>query len=130
MGVKRSRSNSVSSREDPGSPSVTESPIDVKIPHVDADTARSAKHTVMKCMLPPHKPLTFDSYEEYDIHYLKTHVNRCTECQKNFPDEHFLHLHIAENHDPINAAKRDRGEKTVGIFSLKRLCESPSSFPS
>jgi hypothetical protein len=48
-------------------------------------------------------------------HYQKTHMNRCSECQKNFPDEHFLHLHIAENHDPINASKRDKGEKTVGL---------------
>lgn len=72
---------------------------------------------VMNCSLPPHGPLTFASFEDYDVHYHKTHMNRCSDCHKNFPDQHFLHLHIAENHDPINAAKKDRGEKTVGETS-------------
>jgi hypothetical protein len=52
------------------------------------------------------------------VHYQKTHMNRCSECQKNFPDQHILHLHISENHDPFSAAKRDRGEQTVGALSL------------
>jgi hypothetical protein len=68
----------------------------------------------MKCLLPPHDPLGFASYEEYDVHYQKMHTNRCSECQKNFPDEHILHLHISENHDPFVAARRERGEQTVG----------------
>jgi len=29
--------------------------------------------------------------------------------------EHFLTLHIAENHDPLNEAKKARGEKTVSL---------------
>lgn len=88
----------------------------VKIVHLDSETALSTKPAVMKCLLPPHQPLEFTSFEDYDVHYSKTHLNRCTECHKNFPDEHFLHLHIAENHDPITAAKKDRGEKTVGTI--------------
>jgi hypothetical protein len=91
--------------------------VDVKIVHLDAGSALSEQPAVMKCSLPPHGPLTFASFEEYDVHYQKTHMNRCSECTKNFPDEHFLHLHIAENHDPISAAKRDQGEKTVGNSS-------------
>jgi hypothetical protein len=120
MGIKRSRRDSVSSSEDPSTPLSREQSVDVKIVHLDASSAVSDKPAVMRCSLPPHQTLTFASFEEYDVHYQKTHMNRCSECQKNFPDEHFLHLHIAENHDPINAAKRDRGEKTVGLLFL--LC--------
>ena len=58
--------------------------------------------TEMRCSLPPHRgTLTFASFEEYDVHYAKTHTNRCLECRKNFPTEHFLNLHIEENHDPM-----------------------------
>lgn len=109
-GRKRSRSDSVSSAEDPSSPP----PVDAKLVLLDAASALRANPPVMKCQLPPHEPLAFASFEEFDVHYHKTHVNRCSECQKNFPDEHILHLHISENHDPFSAAKRDRGEQTVG----------------
>lgn len=130
MGVKRSRSASCSASESPSrSPSFSrEASADVKIVHLDAPAALSTHHTaVMKCSLPPHQPLSFASFEEYDVHYQKSHMNRCSECHKNFPDEHFLHLHIAENHDPISAAKRDRGEKTYAclIPSCDRLCSTP-----
>ena len=114
MGVKRARQNSVSSSEDPSTPYSREQSVDVKIVHLDAESAISDKPAIMRCSLPPHQPLAFDSIEDYEVHYHKTHVNRCSDCQNNFPDEHFLHLHIAENHDPISAARRERGEKTVG----------------
>ena len=117
MGVKRSHRDSVSSSEDPSTPYSREQSADVKIVHLDADAAISDHPAVMRCSLPPHEPLTFASFEEYDVHHQKTHVNRCSECHKNFPDEHFLLLHIAEYHDPIIAAKRDQGEKTVGGLS-------------
>jgi hypothetical protein len=69
---------------------------------------------VMHCSLPPHREvISFSSYEDYEVHYLQTHVNRCSECGKNFPTDRFLNLHIEENHDPLVAAKRDKGEKTV-----------------
>ncbi|KAF2749571.1 hypothetical protein M011DRAFT_420013, partial [Sporormia fimetaria CBS 119925] len=127
MGLKRSRTTSASSLEDPSTSSARESSVDVKIVHIDADTAAVSKSAVMQCSLPPHKPLWFSTYEEYDVHYSKTHTNRCQECHKNFPDEHFLHLHIAENHDPISAAKRDRGEKTYAclVSTCDRLCSTP-----
>jgi len=72
--------------------------------------------TFIHCGLPPHTLLSFSSYDEYDIHYRQVHVNRCVECDKNFPTEHFLDLHIAENHDPLTAARKDRGEKTLACF--------------
>jgi hypothetical protein len=69
---------------------------------------------LMRCSLPPHKEtITFSTYDDYESHYLKTHVNRCSECGKNFPTQHILDIHIEENHDPLILARRDRGEKTV-----------------
>lgn len=68
----------------------------------------------MQCSLPPHREtISFASYDEYEVHYAKSHVNRCTECGKNFPTGHFLSLHIEENHDPLMQARKEKGEKTV-----------------
>ncbi|KAF2740748.1 hypothetical protein EJ04DRAFT_507764 [Polyplosphaeria fusca] len=80
----------------------------------------------MKCSLPPHGVLTFDSFDDFEVHYQKTHLNRCTECANNFPDHHYLSLHISENHDPIVAAKRDGGEKTYACLATdcERLCST------
>jgi hypothetical protein len=80
--------------------------------------------TTMRCLLPPHKPLTFSSYPEYETHYTSTHSNRCSSCRANLPTSHFLNLHISENHDPIVAAQRDRGEKTFSCFveGCEKVC--------
>ncbi|KAI4648911.1 uncharacterized protein J4E78_008428 [Alternaria triticimaculans] len=109
MGIKRSHRDSSSSDSTPYS---RETSADVKIVHLDTESAVSDEPIIMKCSLPPHEPLAFNSIEDHDVHYQQVHMNRCSECHKNFPDQHFLHLHIAEYHDPINAAKRDQGEKT------------------
>ncbi len=85
-----------------------------KILHLDSESGEAHPVTEMRCSLPPHRQtLTFASYEEYDVHYAKTHTNRCLECRKNFPTEHFLNLHIEENHDALVSVRRERGEKTV-----------------
>jgi hypothetical protein len=70
----------------------------------------------MRCLLPPHKPLKFNTYQEYEAHYQQAHTNRCKSCRKNFPTALFLDLHLAEHHDPIIASKRDAGEKTYACF--------------
>lgn len=114
MGVKRSRGDSLSSSGDPSSPFSREQSVDVKLVHY-CELPASKQLPVMKCLLPPHDPMGFASYDEYHVHYQKMHTNRCSACQKNFPDEHILHLHISENHDPFVAAKRERGEQTVGL---------------
>ncbi|KAH8702500.1 hypothetical protein BGW36DRAFT_395126 [Talaromyces proteolyticus] len=115
-------------------------------PHLHTPTRRSSSRTppakittslhmaadnhakVMHCSLPPHREtISFASYDEYERHYLQTHVNRCSECAKNFPTQHFLHLHIEENHDPLILARRDRDEKTFGCFveGCDRKCSTP-----
>ncbi|KZM24705.1 uncharacterized protein EKO05_0007043 [Ascochyta rabiei] len=126
MGVKRSRRDSLSSSEDPSAPSSREPSADVKLVHLDTASAVGEQPAAMKCWLPPHEPLAFASIQDFDVHYHKTHMNRCSECHNNFPDEYFLHLHIAENHDPFSAAKRDRGEQTYACLvpTCDRLCST------
>ncbi|QQK43434.1 Zinc finger, C2H2 [Penicillium digitatum] len=83
---------------------------------------------VMHCSLPPHREtISFTSYEDYEVHYLQSHVNRCSECSKNFPTGHLLNIHIEENHDPLAAARRARGDKTYGCFieDCERKCSTP-----
>lgn len=123
--VKRSRENSVSSASDasftadetPTGNTVSLRPADDKantLKYTELDGRGLQAPEVMRCFLAPHRePVTFSSYEEYDIHYAKAHTNRCLDCRKNFPTEHFMGLHIAENHDPLNEARKARGEKTV-----------------
>ena len=70
----------------------------------------------MKCSLPPHHDtISFSTFEEFEAHYAKEHAHRCSECRKNFPTEHFLGLHISENHDPLTEARRAKEEKTVRV---------------
>lgn len=90
---------------------------------VDASSA-DMESRIMRCLLPPHKPLSFTSYEDYETHYNSAHIHRCSECHRNFPDAHFLDLHISENHDPIVAAKRAKGEKTYTCFvkDCEKVC--------
>lgn len=95
-------------------------------PHLDSATSDIA-NTAITCALPPHQPITFTTYNDYEIHYHKSHVFRCLACTKNFPTEHFLSLHIAENHDPLNRVKQDRGEKTYHCFveDCEKICSTP-----
>ncbi|KAJ5517993.1 Zinc finger C2H2 [Penicillium expansum] len=93
---------------------------------IDSDTTILPE--VMHCSLPPHREtLSFTSYEDYEVHYLQSHVNRCSECSKNFPTGHLLNIHIEENHDPLAAARRARGDKTYGCFieDCERKCSTP-----
>ncbi|KAJ8068851.1 hypothetical protein OCU04_002539 [Sclerotinia nivalis] len=82
----------------------------------------------MRCSLPGHhRTLSFLSYDEYEVHYKKSHMNRCLECRKNFPSEHFLNLHIEENHDALVSVRKDRGEKIYSCFveDCDRKCSTP-----
>ncbi|KAB8232094.1 C2H2 type zinc finger domain protein [Aspergillus alliaceus] len=130
---KRSRSISRSPSVDhletcsrPSSPASSIASIERSKKHL-LDTPNSVNE-VMHCSLPPHREtLSFPSYDDYEVHYKQTHVNRCAACGKNFPSDRFLNLHIEENHDPLTAAKRERGEKTYGCFieDCERKCSTP-----
>ncbi|KAG9247101.1 hypothetical protein BJ878DRAFT_477695 [Calycina marina] len=100
-----------------------------KILHLDAASGVQTKPvTQMLCSLAGHRQtLSFATYEEYEVHYNKAHVNRCLECRKNFPSEHFLSLHIEETHDALVAVKRERGDKTYFCFveDCDKKCSTP-----
>jgi len=141
--TKRSRQDSepelvtascLSTESDIASPESSSSPRPIthektKIVHLDLEGSEApSPPAVMICSLPPHRQtLSFSSYEDYEIHYNKTHVNRCLECRKNFPTEHFLNLHIEENHDALIEIRRDKGERTYACFveDCERKCSTP-----
>ncbi|KAL8693148.1 MAG: hypothetical protein Q9218_001968 [Villophora microphyllina] len=87
-----------------------------------------SRHVAMKCSLAPHREvITFDSFEDFEVHYAQVHTNRCSECHKNFPTDHFLGLHISENHDPLIEARKAREEKTYRCFveGCDKVCSTP-----
>lgn len=118
--AKRSRSTSIDPpsecRSRSSSPDyISSTPAPSKI-HLSNTPSDLPAEEAMRCSLPPHREtLSFPSYEDYEVHYHKAHVNRCTECGRNFPTDLFLNLHIEENHDSLIAARRARGDKTVFI---------------
>ncbi|PWY85746.1 hypothetical protein BO94DRAFT_518147 [Aspergillus sclerotioniger CBS 115572] len=130
---KRSRSTSRSPSPEGWSRSI--SPASSNTPslgrpkiHFLDPTATAPMAEVMHCSLPPHREtLSFASYEDYEVHYMQAHVNRCSQCAKNFPTDRFLNLHIEENHDALVATRRERGEKTYACFieGCERVCSTP-----
>ncbi|KAI9374908.1 hypothetical protein BJX61DRAFT_495949 [Aspergillus egyptiacus] len=109
------------------SESLSSTPVPSKV-HIPEASPNPTVQQVMHCSLPPHREtLSFSSYEDYEVHYQQTHVNRCTECGRNFPTDRFLNLHIEENHDPLIVARRERGEKTYSCFveNCERKCSTP-----
>jgi hypothetical protein len=79
----------------------------------NSQTSQSLADRTIRCSLPPHADMDLPSYHAYEVHYEQYHLHRCSECLKNFPSDHYLQLHITENHDPITALKKERGERTV-----------------
>ncbi|KEZ41526.1 Uncharacterized protein SAPIO_CDS7685 [Scedosporium apiospermum] len=99
-----------------------------KLVDLDSAVLDDESTVTMKCSMPPHKDvLSFRTYEEYETHYNKAHLNRCLECDKNMPSEHLLNVHIEECHDAFVAVKRDRGEHTYSCFveGCERKCRTP-----
>ena len=130
-----------SSSDAPTSPETADSPDSVdtapadhphpKLAHLSPSTHRhgstkstsTISHNPMSCTLPPHtEPLSFHNPTEYESHYVAAHVNRCAECGKNMPSEHFLDLHIREWHDPFLAGRRAAGERTVSFLFTTSFC--------
>lgn len=102
----------------------------VKIIHLDTFKNNHDTSAAMRCSLPPHKEgLAFPSYDEFEAHYSKTHMNRCLECRKNFPSEHLLSVHIEECHDSFAAVRRERGERTVSFSNNKYVSSIKQYYP-
>ncbi|KAJ4311235.1 hypothetical protein N0V84_010560 [Fusarium piperis] len=96
-----------------------------KVTQLDSAIDDELDSFAMRCNLPPHRePLAFKTYDEYEVHYNKSHTNRCLECRKNFPSEHLLNVHIEECHDPLVTVKREKGEHTYSCFveGCERKC--------
>ncbi|CAK7268837.1 hypothetical protein SEPCBS119000_003263 [Sporothrix epigloea] len=84
-----------------------------------------AASAMMSCLLHQER-IQFPTYDAYEAHYAKEHLNRCIECRRNFPSPRYLSLHGDEWHNPFVAVKRDRGEHTYGCFveGCERKCGS------
>ena len=96
-----------------------------KFINLDSESGEAQQAFEMICSLPPHRQtLAFATYGDFEVHYLKTHTNRCTECRNNFPTEHFLNLHIEENHDSMISVLKERGEKTVSLDAYSLLLDT------
>ncbi|KAK5468056.1 hypothetical protein LTS15_001029 [Exophiala xenobiotica] len=124
--VKRSRDSSGASSDEEASSlrEEFESPRPAKFSTCET----SPSQTAMQCSLPPHREaLEFATVEEFETHYAKDHVNRCTSCGKNFPTAHFLALHIDEHHNTFREALQAKGERTYACFveGCDRKCSTP-----
>ena len=94
-------------------PSLEDESQNTKLAKFGIGTSGGKEDTTLSCCLPPHECLCFSSVSSYEEHYHQHHENRCIECQRNLPSQHFLTLHIAENHDPLRDALSQRGEIEV-----------------
>ncbi|KAF2229698.1 hypothetical protein EV356DRAFT_510265 [Viridothelium virens] len=132
MSNKRSRSRSTASTatsdeesSESDSQGVASSP--AKYVQLGEEASNSKDANLISCQLPPHEPISFTSIGEFENHYQKEHTHRCLDCRRNLPSDHFLGLHIAENHDPLNEIRREKGEKTYRCFveDCDRVCSAP-----
>jgi hypothetical protein len=118
---KRSRGYSASSSSDiemaSGATPSTSAELDHPVKYAHVGNLKNASTTVIRCALPPHKPLKFYSIADYEVHYQQLHSNRCPDCGRNFPSDHYVNLHIADNHNPLNEVLRERGDATVRFLA-------------
>lgn len=90
----------------------------------------TSRRTVIKCSIPPchSNPISFNDYFAYEAHIVDTHNFLCLECQKRFPSEAFLNIHIDENHNPFFQISKEKGEKVYKCFQYsltggcKKIC--------
>ncbi|KAK9382636.1 uncharacterized protein V2V93DRAFT_365652 [Kockiozyma suomiensis] len=112
---KRARTDQFSDDGTQSSESEPELPTSPKIRHTSSQSSKP----IIKCALPPlcsKNPPSFFSTAAYELHYRTQHSLACIECKEIFPSEHFLDLHISENHDPFTETRRDRGQKIYRCF--------------
>lgn len=124
MGKRSRTDDSASSVSSDGPASPAASPAKLQELEIEEDIPPAHR---MQCSLPPHPPVSFASTNDFDVHYVKEHTNRCSSCGKNFPSTHYLALHIDENHNPVREAVAAQGERTYACFveDCDRKCSTP-----
>lgn len=87
----------------------------------DGDTPLTAS---IECSLPPclYVRPRFSNSEEYELHVLTLHSFICKECNKRFPSEKILEIHIDENHNPFFVIQREKGHKIYQCFDCEKKC--------
>lgn len=104
-----------------------------KVQRTSCDPSTSpapSQQSAFTCTLPPlcsSSPKSFATSEALTSHYSTHHAHVCSapRCNKIFPSEHFLDLHLREFHDPIVALQRENGSKTVRLFAAGQYpCET------
>lgn len=96
----------------------------------DDETAQETLYTSgIQCYIPPcHlKPIEFTDYLSYEAHIISTHNHICSECNKRFPSDAFLNIHIDENHNPFFQINKEKGEKIFkclqySLTGCKKTC--------
>lgn len=82
-------------------------------------THNLSNNSPITCVLPPtchSSPSIFYSLPEFESHYNNFHSIVCLECQKSFPSQHILNLHITEFHDPFSSLRKERGHNIYECF--------------
>ena len=64
----------------------------------------------------------FSSLRAYEHHYKSLHKVRCRFCNRNFPTNYLLDLHVTENHDSLFATRVKRGE--LMYLCILKSCDS------
>ena len=95
----------------------------------DSSTSLTPSQSAFTCSLPPlcsGSPKSFATSEALTSHYSTHHAHVCSapRCNKIFPSEHFLDLHLREFHDPIVALQRENGSKTVSSAAGRSSAQS------
>ncbi|CAG8434527.1 5339_t:CDS:2 [Diversispora eburnea] len=72
------------------------------------------------CRLQPwcrRNPIEFPSTVSYEAHYNNSHKHVCMQCNKVFPTERWLKLHLMEFHDVFFQIKKEKG---IVPFSIRK----------
>ncbi|KAJ7780246.1 hypothetical protein DFH07DRAFT_910630, partial [Mycena maculata] len=97
------------------------------------EASSSAVHPLL-CTLPPtcnHQPTPIANAKDLETHYATYHAHVCEEngCNCVFPDARLLEIHQTENHDPLAAVRKDRGEKIFAchLATCNRMFATPKT---
>ncbi|RHZ47456.1 hypothetical protein Glove_579g18 [Diversispora epigaea] len=71
------------------------------------------------CRLQPwcrRNPIEFPSTASYEAHYNNSHKHVCMQCNKVFPSERWLKLHLMEFHDVFFRIKKEKGVRMYECY--------------